>query len=136
MNKKTKNRKNEWFVEPIGNVANNLIRTYLNDIGQGSDEIERIKAKDKDGVEHNLLEISYENLRCLIASRKANPDLNFKIWECSLRGDTLYECVYAPEKKNALGEADARRTKRRLAEIKKLAERRKSLPPPIEPEPF
>jgi hypothetical protein len=136
MNKKTKNRKNEWFVEPIGNVANNLIRTYLNDIGQGSDEIERVEAKDKDGVEHNLLGISYENLRRLIESRKANPDLNFKIWECSLRGDTLYECVYAPEKRNALGEADARHIKRRLAEIKKLAEKRKFLPPPIEPDPF
>jgi len=136
MSPRTEKQKTQWFIEPVGSHANNLIRVYLNDIGQGTDEIEHILAEDKNQDKHTLLEVSYTSLRCLIESRKANPDLNFKIWECTLPGDTLYECVYAPGKKNALGEADARRIKRRLAEIKKLAKKRRSIPPPFEPEPF
>jgi hypothetical protein len=127
MTRKKKLPKTQLFVEPLGKVANDAIRGYLNDIGRGSsDEIERLSERDQNGARHNLIEVDGTSLLYLIGSRKDHADLKFKIWE----GTPPYNYVYEiqPEK-IVLSDSDARRIKARLAELVKTRQKKSSIPP-------
>lgn len=121
MSRMKKNPNAEWFVEPNDSFANEIIMNYLNQLGEGSADIEQVKIADTQGQLHNVLQVNYKTLRDLVKYREQKPEFKFNIWSRTRYRAPLHDCSYIFTRKSVRQSAEVKRVERQLAKIKKPA---------------